>query len=39
MNNNIDPVKTKKILNVIINILSVIAGAIGTIFIQGCIRG
>ena len=32
-----DPVKVKKILNIVINILSVIAGAIGACVIQSCI--
>ena len=31
-----DPVKVKKILNIVINILSVIAGAIGACVVQGC---
>ena len=38
MQNDIDPEKVRKILNIIINILSVIAGAIGACVIQGCFR-
>lgn len=34
---NIDPVKAQKIIRVVINILSAIASAIGTLFIQSCI--
>jgi len=37
MNQKIDPQKTRKIINVIINILSVIAGALGACFVQSCI--
>lgn len=36
MNSKIDPEKARKIINVIINILSVIAGALGACIVQSC---